>query len=187
MAVAIFLIGCGCDSKTTRTTLSSIDPDKESRRQVEEQSQLSQIPTVHPILDEFQQSHERMLVTLIAVDKQAQQDHPFLGLRPLKMAELAVQTSGPGTPAWDRSVMHGIYGQQLSAMKMEVQEASTVGWTQAEALEPIRCEFTWDLVTTKRWTSWRCFGLRLAKASPSKISLQTNSSRLPKVVESYDL
>ena len=113
LAVAIFLIGGGCDSKTTRTTFSSVDPDKESRRQVEEQSQLSQIPAAHPIQDEFQRSHERMLVTLKAVDKQAQQDHPFLGLRPLKMAELAVQTTSPGAPAWDRSVMHGIYGQQL--------------------------------------------------------------------------
>ena len=113
LAVAIFLIGGGCDSKTTRTTLSSVDPDKESRRQVEEQSQLSRLPTVPPILDEFQLSHERMLNTLKAVDKQAQQDHPFLGLRPLKMAELALQTSGTGTPSWDRSVMHGIYGQQL--------------------------------------------------------------------------
>jgi hypothetical protein len=64
-------------------------------------------------LDEFQQSHERMLTTLKAVDKQSQLDHPFLGVRPLKMAELALKTSGPSASAWDKSVMHGLYGQQL--------------------------------------------------------------------------
>ncbi len=64
-------------------------------------------------LDEFQLSHQRMLKTLEAVDKQAQETHPFLGLRPLKMAELAVKNMSEKIPAWDRSVMYGMYGQEL--------------------------------------------------------------------------
>jgi hypothetical protein len=63
--------------------------------------------------DPFEASHQRMLATLRDVDKQSKEDHPFLGLRPLRMAELAVRTSGPSLPAWDRSVMLGIYGQEL--------------------------------------------------------------------------
>ncbi len=64
-------------------------------------------------LDEYQASHQRMLQTLQAVDKQSQETHPFLGKRPLKMAEQAVLNSNDKIPVWDRSVMHGIYGQEL--------------------------------------------------------------------------
>ncbi len=42
-------------------------------------------PPAEP-LDEYQASHQRMLQTLQAVDKQSQETHPFLGKRPLKMA-----------------------------------------------------------------------------------------------------
>ena len=54
-----------------------------------------------------------MLKTLQEVDRQAQETHPFLGQRPLKMAELAVKNSSATIPAWDRSVMYGMYGQEL--------------------------------------------------------------------------
>lgn len=64
-------------------------------------------------VDRFEQSHARMLETLRLVDKQAQEDHPFLGLRPLRMAEAAVRASSDSVPPWDRSVMHGMYGQEL--------------------------------------------------------------------------
>ncbi len=69
-------------------------------------------PPAEP-LDEYQASHQRMLQTLQAVDKQSQETHPFLGKRPLKMAEQAVLNSNDKIPVWDRSVMHGIYGQEL--------------------------------------------------------------------------
>ncbi len=63
--------------------------------------------------DVYQLSHARMLKTLEEVDKLAQETHPFLGKRTLKMAELAVKNSSDKVPAWDRSVMYGMYGQEL--------------------------------------------------------------------------
>lgn len=90
----VLAIGCGKSDQMTKTASTEFNSTTIEK-------------------DPLQQSHERMLVTLQAVDKQSQEDHPFLGLRPLRMAEQAVQAINPNIPAWDRSVMHGMYGQEL--------------------------------------------------------------------------
>lgn len=113
MAAYLLSLTGGCTPTSTSSDLANLEHEKGNQRLVENQLQRVQASKEPESLDEFQQSHQRMLATLKAVDKQSQQDHPFLGLRPLRMAEIAVRTSGPGVPAWDKSVMHGIYGQQL--------------------------------------------------------------------------
>lgn len=99
----LLVLFCSCGKQVPR--------EESAASHVAEGANVPSSPT--ETLDEFQQSHEKMLKTLQAVDTQAQETHPFLGRRPLKMAELAVQSSSDSVPAWDRSVMHGIYGQEL--------------------------------------------------------------------------
>lgn len=71
------------------------------------------LPKASTPTDEFELSHQRMLQTLQVVDKQSQETHPFLGKRPLRLAEQAVGNIDDKIPVWDRSVMRGMYGQEL--------------------------------------------------------------------------
>ncbi len=113
LGAAICLALGGCNPKPSDLASSTISKENQTKPPKSATVPAPQ-PKSEPVpLDEFQQSHERMLATLKAVDKQSQLDHPFLGVRPLKMAELALKTSGPSASAWDKSVMHGLYGQQL--------------------------------------------------------------------------
>ncbi|MEI7460994.1 MAG: CRTAC1 family protein [Pirellula sp.] len=113
LGAAICLALGGCNSKPSDLASGTISKGND-RNPTKSLTAPAPQPKTEPVpLDEFQQSHERMLTTLKAVDKQSQLDHPFLGVRPLKMAELALKTSGPSASAWDKSVMHGLYGQQL--------------------------------------------------------------------------
>ena len=106
-AIAIGLLLAGCETR------SEVSVDSTKKPLVPKPAQADVAAPVAEPLDEFQLSHERMLKTLQEVDRQAQETHPFLGLRPLKMAELAVKNSSDQVPAWDRSVMYGMYGQEL--------------------------------------------------------------------------
>ncbi|MFO1065609.1 MAG: VCBS repeat-containing protein [Pirellulales bacterium] len=62
---------------------------------------------------DYKASHRKMLELLRAADKQSKEDHPFLGLKPLRQAEQALKDAPADLGAWDRSVLHGTYGQQL--------------------------------------------------------------------------
>lgn len=108
------LLVVGCDRGTQAPPLGRTANSNEHQPQIDKQPEPSpSAPVTAPPQDEFQLSHQRMLQTLQVVDQQSQETHPFLGKRPLKMAELAVQSSSDKVPAWDRSVMFGLYGQEL--------------------------------------------------------------------------
>lgn len=104
LIVCVLVVGC---------SEGSVEPNHQQSRAIVASDSKIETAREAVVMDEFQLSHERMLKTLQEVDRQAQETHPFLGQRPLKMAELAVKNSSATIPAWDRSVMYGMYGQEL--------------------------------------------------------------------------
>jgi len=113
--IIVSAVIAGCTKQVPPSKSAVVDTTVDAKAEVKTDitNEAEAVSQSNAKLDEFQLSHQRMLKTLQAVDKQAQETHPFLGLRPLKMAELAVQNMSDKIPAWDRSVMHGMYGQEL--------------------------------------------------------------------------
>lgn len=114
MLVGLCLVMSACNRTSNSTSnVKPADKPAEKLEQPVAAAPAAPTPPEPKAMDEFELSHERMLKTLQEVDRQSQETHPFLGKRPLKIAEQAIRNSNDKIPAWDRSVMHGMYGQEL--------------------------------------------------------------------------
>lgn len=61
-------------------------------------------------------SHQQMLATLEEIRLDSQENHPFLGMRPLREAEQALRSRAATAKPSELSTLHGVYGQELLRM-----------------------------------------------------------------------